>query len=267
MRYAPFGVSNIAWPGADLPDALAILRGAGCTAVEIAPFNVFRRWDGIADEAKRLRDLIERHGMVCSALQGILYNVPDVELFASEASRSRLQRHLEDVAALAGLLGAKACVFGAPKQRDPGDLPPDEAWTIAVAALRRFGPSFAQAGSTLAFEANARRYGCRFVTTTAEAVRLVAMADVPGIGVQIDTGTLFLEAEPPGVLSDAAPHAVHAHISEPDLQPPGGAVHAPIAAALRDSGYAGSLSVEMRQVEDWRAAVPAAAAFVRATYA
>jgi D-psicose/D-tagatose/L-ribulose 3-epimerase len=267
MRYAPFGISNIAWPPDVLEEALAMLPGIGCAAVEIAPFNVFKRWDDTAEAAKRLRDLIERHDLTCSALQGILYGVPDVALFESEASRARLEQHLDRVAALAGLLGAKACVFGAPRQRDPGNLPVAKAWDVAVATLRRVGPAFAAQGSALAFEANARHYGCRFVTTTAEAVRLVAEVGTPGIGLQIDTGTLLLEAEPPGVLAMAAPLAVHAHVSEPDLQPPGGANHAPIAAALRESGYMGSLSIEMKQVEDWRNAIPAAAAFVKAAYA
>ncbi len=267
MRYAPFGFSNIAWPGDALEEALAMLARIGCASVEIAPFNVFGRWDDIADDARRLRDTIERHGLVCSALQGILYGMPDVELFASETSRSRLQRHLESVAVLAGVLGAKACVFGAPKQRDPAGMPMSKAWSIAVAALRQVGPAFAAQGSALAFEANARHYGCRFVTTTAEAAALVAEVGTPGIGLQIDTGTLFLEAEPPGVLAVAAPLAVHAHVSEPDLQVPGAIDHSGIAAALGDSGYAGSLSVEMKRVEDWRSAIPAAARFTRAVYA
>ena len=267
MKYAPFGISNIAWPNDALDEALPLIAGLGCTCVEIAPFNVFGNWDHALAQAPRLRDEIERHGLTCSALQGILFQAPDVELFASEASRGRLHRHLDRVAALAGLLGAPACVFGAPKQRDPGDLPPAQAWNIAVAALRRAGPAFAAAGSAIAFEANARRYGCRFVTTTAAAARLVADVATPGIGLQIDTGTLLLEAEPPQVLTTAAPWAVHAHVSEADLQPPGAADHGPIAAALRDSHYTGSLSIEMRCVDDWRGAVAAAVRFVTKAYA
>lgn len=266
MKFASLAVSNIAWPAVDLPEALDLLRAHGCTAVEIAPFNVFGRWNGIAEDAKRLRAAIEDRELVCSALQGILYNVPGVALFGDAAARDRLQRHLDQVAALAGILGAKACVFGAPKQRDPGDLPPDHAWTMAVAALRRAGPAFAAAGSALAFEANAAVYACRFVTTTAEAIRLVASIDTPGIGLQIDTGTLFLEHEPPAILTQAASLALHAHVSEPNLQPPGQQDHAPIAAALHASGYTGSLSIEMRCVDDWRTAIPAAIAFAQATY-
>ena len=169
---------------------------------------------------------------------------------------------------VAGVLGARACVFGAPKQRDPGALDAEAAWEIALRALRRIGPAFDAAGSALAFEANARRYGCRFVTTTAEAIRLVEDVATPGVGLQIDTGTVFLEQEPADVLLRAAPLAVHAHVSEPDLRPVGGGEvdHAPLAAALKASGYNGSLSVEMRQTDDWAAAVTHAVSFVTTTY-
>jgi sugar phosphate isomerase/epimerase len=266
MRYTPFGVSNLAWPSSALEEALPILRRLGCDAIEIAPFAVFRRWGNVVDDVSRLRDLIERHGLVCSALQGILHGVTGAELFNSESCRTRLLRHLEYVADLAGLLGARACVFGAPRQRDPGDLSPGDAWKVAVETLRRIGPAFAARGTTLAFEPNAGRYGCRFVTTTEEAARLVIEVATPGIGLQIDTGTFFLEGESPTVLMFAAPIAVHAHISEPDLRPPGLADHGPIAASLRLSNYRGSLSMEMKQHDDWRTTMEAAIRFVQANY-
>lgn len=264
-----FGVSNLAWPPSALDEALALLAAQGCTAVEIAPWAVFGRWDNIAQDARRLRAQIESHGLVCAAMQGILFGAGDMALFGTEAQRAGLEAHLERVAALADLLGAGACVFGAPKQRDPGDLEAAAAWDIALSALRRIGPAFAAAGSALAFEANATRYACRFVTTTAEAARLVREAATPGIGLQIDTGTLFLESEDPAILVDVAPIAVHAHISEPELQPVGAHCldHAAIAGALRDSGYAGSVSIEMKAVDPWAPAVTQAIGFVRRVYA
>jgi D-psicose/D-tagatose/L-ribulose 3-epimerase len=262
------GISNIAWPAQALDEALDLVAQLGLAAVEIAPFNVFGRWEGIEDDARTLRRAIERRGLTCSALQGIVFNAPGVELFASEESRRRLARHLEAVARLAGILGARACVYGAPKQRDPGGLAPEDARGIAIDFLRSAGRSFAEQGTAIAFEANARRYGCRFVTTTQEAVELVQAVAAPGVGLQIDTGTLFLEQENPRVLTAAAPLAVHAHVSEPDLQPVGSGStdHAPIATALKESRYRGSLSIEMRNAEDWRGAVRRAAEFVTACY-
>lgn len=263
----PLAVSNLAWPAAALDEALGLLARLGCGAVEIAPFAVFGRWEGIADEARRVRERIEGHGLECVALQGILFGAEDVSLFGTGEQRGRLEAHLDHVAALAGLLGARACVFGAPKQRDPGGLSAEEAWEMALGGLRRIGPAFDAVGSALAFEANSSRYGCRFVTTTAEAIRLVQEASCPGVGLQIDTGTIFLEHEDPAVLLDAASLAVHAHVSEPGLQALGGVSHAAMATALRESQYGGVVSIEMKdEGGDWAGAVERAVGFVREVY-
>ncbi len=259
-------VSNIAWPGDALPEAIALAVELGLDGIELAPYNLFGGWDVAEDEVRAVRARIEDAGLACPAMQGILFNASGVSLFDSDESRRALGHQLRLVARMAGLLGAEACVFGAPKQRDPGDLPSDQAWTIARDFFRDIGSVFSNEGSSLAIEANARAYACRFLTTTAEAVRFVQDVATPGIGLQIDTGTLFLEAEDPAVLTAAAPIAVHAHVSEPQLQPVGTSDHGAIAAAFKASGYDGVLSIEMRAVDDWQAAVRHAVAFVRATY-
>ena len=260
-------LSNIGFPAADLDEALPLLQKLGLSGVEIAPYNVWGRWDVSDAEVDLLLHRLEAEGLECPALQGIVYNAGSAHLFASSDSRAALHDHLAVVARIAGRLGARACVFGAPRLRDPGALPEAEARTIAIDFLRGIGPIFAAEGSALAFEPNARQYACRFITTTAEAIDLVREVDAPGIGLQIDTGTIFLEHENPAVLTRAASLAAHAHISEPDLAPIGtsGVQHAPLAAALRE-GYAGSLSIEMKSVPHWRSAIPHAVAVAREFY-
>jgi sugar phosphate isomerase/epimerase len=169
---------------------------------------------------------------------------------------------------MAGRLGAKACVFGAPRLRDPGELAPEAARTIAVEFLSRIGPIFTAEGAVLAVEPNARRYACRFITNTAEAIDLLDDVNVSGVGLQIDTGTLFLEHEDPAILLRAMPYAVHAHVSEPDLAPVGSSQvdHRPLALAMRRGGYEGSLSIEMKSVSDWPSAIRRAVAFTREIY-
>jgi sugar phosphate isomerase/epimerase len=264
----PLAVSNLAWPADALDEGLALLARLGCGGVEIAPFAVFGRWDDIAEDARRLRDRIDGHGLECVALQGILFGADDVSMFGTGGQQSRLEQHLDHVASLAGILGARACVFGAPAQRDPGDISHAEAWDRALGGMRRIAPAFDAVESTIAFEPVAARYGCRFVTTTAEAVRFVSEGAVPGLQLQIDTGTLFQECENPDILLDAAAVAIHLHVSEPDLLVVGdqGMDHGPIATALLRSGYAGPISIEMRAVPDWRAAITRAIAFVQDVY-
>lgn len=261
-------VSNIAWPHQDFECALDLSRLLGLGGIEIAPYNVFRSWDVEDADVRALASRITDAGLVCPAMQGILFNAPGAALFDSDESRQALARHLEKVARIAGLLGATACVFGAPRQRDPGGLPPEAAFEIAVEFLKSIGPIFAAQGTSLAFEANARVYDCRFITTTAEAIDLVAAVDTPGISLQIDMGTLILEDEDPSILHSAAPFAAHAHVSEPQLRPIGSTDldHRPFASALRESGYSGFLSIEMRMVEDWQSALRTAVDLVRNTY-
>ena len=269
LMLAGLAASNIAWPHSSFAEALALLRKLGLSGVEIAPYNVFGTWDVSDDEVRSLGAQIRDAGLVCPSLQGILFNAPGAALFESEASRAILARHLERIAHMAGLLGATACVFGAPRQRDVGDLDRSTADQIAIEFLREIASAFADRGTALAFEANSRLYGCNFVTTTREAIDLVAAVDRPGIALQIDTGTIFLEGEDPLVLHDAAPLAAHAHVSEPNLQPLGSGEldHRPLASALRASGYSSFLSIEMRAVEQWEAALASAARLLQREYA
>jgi sugar phosphate isomerase/epimerase len=261
-------ISNIAWPQAADAEALAFIRNLGFTGVELAPGKSVPGWPEAPRDLAELRRMLADHGFTVAALQAVLFGMKDVELFASPDSRERLFDHLVKVARLAGELGASACVFGAPRQRDPGEFPPAEAEAIAIAFFTRLAPIFANEGTTLAFEANAARYGCRFVTRTSQAIDLVRRVDHPGFRVQIDTGTIFLEAEPPEVIAAAVPWTSHMHISEPDLAPTGttGVDHAPVAAQLAASGYSGWVSIEMKETPDWRESIRNASLHVAKRY-
>jgi sugar phosphate isomerase/epimerase len=261
-------LSNIAWPPDAHDEGIATLKSLDVTAVEIAPFNVFHTWDIGFDRVRDLRLRLDDAGITCPAMQGIVFNVTGAHLFRSAESRALLHAHLVTIARVAGVLGARACVFGAPKFRDPGGLQPEAAFASAAEFLRGIGPAFANEGSALAFEPNATAYACRFVTTTAEAIDLVCHVATPGIGLQIDTGTVFLEAEDPAVLTRAVPFAAHAHISEPALAPIGtsGLDHLPLACSLKAGGYEGSLSIEMKSTHGWREAIHNAVAFAREVY-
>lgn len=262
-------VSNIAWPREAQSRALDVLCELGVQGVEIAPLNVFAAWhDRIEAEALVLRVDLAARGLAVPALQGWLYGVEGAALFRGREATERFVAHCARVARLAGALGAGACVYGAPRSRNPGDMAPEAAHAEAVATLRRVAPLFADQGSALAFEPNARRYDCRFITTTPQAVDLVRAVDAPGIGLQIDTGTVFLEDADAAVLGDAAPVAVHMHVSEPGLDPLGttGLDHRPVADALSRSSYAGWISIEMRATPAWEDALRNAVALVRDIY-
>lgn len=262
-------ISNIAWPSEADREAVRLVAETGYAGIEIAPAKTFGGWQdlNLGAAAVYRRDL-GSFGLGVPALQGILFERPECTLFGSAEQRSNLRQHLGQVARLAGVLGAHACVFGAPKQRDPGTLATPEAEDIAVEFLRSVGPMFEREGSALAFEANAAIYGCRFVRHTAEAIALVQKVDHPGIRLQIDTGTILIDGDEPAILAAAVPVAAHFHASEAHMKPVGSRAsnHRALGEELRKAGYAGWKSVEMATVEDWRAGIRDAARLMADAY-
>jgi sugar phosphate isomerase/epimerase len=261
-------ISNIAWPSLAETEALVLARQAGFTGIEIAPAKSVAGWPDRPRDVLDLRRRIEAEGLSVAALQAILFGMTGVELFGPEATRQRLFDHFVMLARVAGQLGASACVYGAPRMRDPGQLEAAPALDRAVGFFKSVAPVFAAEGTCLAFEANAEIYGCRFITHTREAIELVRRVDHPGVRLQIDTGTVLINGEDDGVIAESVPWAAHFHVSERDLAPPGttGTRHESLAHALASTSYSGWVSIEMREVEDWRKALADSARFLETVY-
>lgn len=249
MRLA---VSNIAWPATEQAAVLPALRELGVTGVEVAPTKLFPDPSAVtAADADAARRWWADQGFAVVAAQALLFGKPDLTLFDSAETRERTLDYLGRVLATCGRLGAGACVFGSPKNRRRGDVPEVTARDTAVSFFRRLAAHAADAGTTVVMEANPPRYGADFVTRAAEAIGLVRAVDHPAFRLHLDTACMTLADDPVGATFDAGfPLLDHFHVSEPDLAPPaaGGAVdHAAFAAELKQRGYAGWVSLEMRE--------------------
>lgn len=244
-------VSSIGWePGLDdVVRALLVRRNIG--AVELTPLKYWPRVDavdaaGVADT----RAQWEGDGIVICALQGILFGLPQLQLFGTPEQRSALERHLVSTMRLAGALGAKVVVLGAPKNRLRGALSEEDAVAEAAPLLRRVAAVAVDYDAALCIEPNPPRYGGDFVRTSGEAMALVAAVDHPGFGLHLDAGALAIADEADDQIVRAARVARHFHVSEVDLVPIGdGTVdHARIAAVVQRGGYNGWCSIEMAPV-------------------
>jgi sugar phosphate isomerase/epimerase len=246
---ARLAVSNIAWEPHD-DDAIAeVLRREGVSGVEIAPTKWRARpFDATAEEIAEFRRSWEDRGLRIVSLQSLLFGRPDLQLFGTPGVRAALGDYLRRVIDFAAALGAHALVFGSPKNRQRDSLDIHEATDIAAAFFRDLGPHASVHGVALCIEANPPEYGCDFVTTTAEAVALCAMIDHPGIRVNADLGGMTLAGEDPRAsIRSARNFIAHVHASEAHLVELGASAdHGAAATALREIGYDGWVSVEMR---------------------
>lgn len=261
------GASNIAWPAEADTEAFAVLRANGVGCIEVAPSRVWPQWQNIAPQScrKHLADA----GFSISSLQAILFQKPDLRLFGSDSDRSELLDHLSMCGDLAANLGASVAVFGAPKNRDRGALADDEAFRVAAEFFARAGAEYASRGVVIGFEANPTNYGCNFATTAREAARLVRAVASPGFLLHLDTACMYLAGEDAAeLIRENSDILCHFHASEPNL----GTFQAPVAAhkaaadALRQTGYRGSVVLEMRPSDPPLPPLAEATAFLRETY-
>lgn len=241
--------SSLAWePGQDaLVRATLARRGVG--GIEVAPLKY---WPDAPDVPSAtlasFRHKWTQAGISIVALQGILFGLPELQLLGSPEQQAALERHLVAMCMLAGTLGARVVVFGAPRNRIRGDLTEAEAVARAAPLLYRVASEAHDVGVMLSLEPSPRMYGADFIRTTDEAMRLVEVVNHPGFGVHFDAGASAINAESDAVVLRALHAARHYHISEVDLLPLGSGTvdHHHLGAMIRAACYDHWLSIEMR---------------------
>jgi D-psicose/D-tagatose/L-ribulose 3-epimerase len=243
-------VSNIAWPAEVDEPALTLLGYAGITAIEVAPTRLWPDWIGASATraAEAARDLARRECGV-SSLQAILFGKPECRLFGSDNDRQLLFYHLALCADLAGGLGAKYIVFGAPKNRELNGVSEDDAFHIACEFFRPVGRYFRKRGLCLCLEPNPPEYGCQFAIDSSQAARLVRAVGSDGFGLHLDTGCMYLAGEDPiEAIRRHADILRHFHVSQPFLSSFENPVinHESVFEALDQVGYANWVTLEMR---------------------
>lgn len=263
-------VSNIAWPAAMDNAAYHLLAQQGIAGIEVAPTRVWPDWAGITSHTvAELKSAVAAEGLQISSLQAILFQKPELQLFAEGAAAQAFADHLRFCAELAAELGAKSVVFGAPKNRDRGSLSEDEAFDRAAAMFAPIAATYAAHGVALGLEANPAQYACNFVTHASTAARLVRAVASPGLRLHLDIACATMAGEDIATLvRDNADILTHFHASEAML----GAVgdnspeHSAAAQALRAADYQGWVAVEMRTQDDVAASLQKAAQFAVKTY-
>jgi sugar phosphate isomerase/epimerase len=240
-------VSNIAWDAADDDAIAAILRSEGVSAIEIAPTKWRERpTETSAAERAAYRQMWADRGLKIVSMQALLFGRPELQLFGD--TRAALADYLRGIIDLGADLGARAFVFGSPKNRVRGTLPPADAMPIAADFFRALGEHAAGRDAVVCIEANPPAYGCDFITTTAEAVELCRVVNHPGIAINADLGGMTMGGEPVcETIISAAKMIGHFHASEPQLAELGAqSDHAEAGRALASVGYEKWISIEMR---------------------
>jgi D-psicose/D-tagatose/L-ribulose 3-epimerase len=245
-------ISNIAWTEREEPAVAALLQRLGVRFVEIAPT---KKWDDLtkqvsAEEVAAYKDFWKGYGIEIVAFQSMLFKRPDLKIFESDNNRQATQEYLHKFIELAGDFGAGVMVFGSPRNRKRDNLSKKEATRLSIPFFEQLGGAASVYQTKFCIEPNAPQYDCDFITTAQEGIDLVKAVNNPGFRLHLDIACMTLAGDRVGdSIKSAADYLQHFHISSPMLEQVENRQdvnHVEAAAALRDIGYKGFTSIEMR---------------------
>ena len=250
LRSMKFGICNEIFQGWVLDDTFAYAARTGYDLVEIAPFTIARSVTDIsAADRVRIKDSAARAGIGISGLHWVLVQVEGLYLTSPDAAvRAKTGRYFVDLVECCADLGGTRIVVGSPKQRNILDgVAPEQAWVWATDVFRDAVKRAEDRGVVVCFEPLAPSE-TNFVNTAAEGIRFAEQFASPAMSVILDVKAMSSEDKPvPQIIRESAGKFQYFHANDRNLKGPGfGDVDfVPIAAALRDAGYDGTVSVEV----------------------
>ncbi len=250
-----FAICNEIYQDWKLEDSFAHAARLGYSGVEIAPFTLANAVTDIsAAERQRIRDLAARSKIQIVGLHWLLVKPEGLYLNHTDGNiRARTARYFVELVDCCADLGGTIMVVGSPKQRNVMEgISHQQAWDWTATTFRDAVKCAENRGVTICFEPLSPAE-TNFVNTAAEAVEFVKPFNSPAFKIILDVKAMCSEAKPmQQIIRESWPHFAHFHANDKNLKGPGfGDVDfKPIAAALREVGYNGYVSVEVFKFEE-----------------
>lgn len=241
---------NEAFGDTPFPDVCRVLKDAGYTGIEIAPFTLSET-PGSIDAARRveLASVMKSEGLEFAGLHWLMVSPPGLHVTTpDDALRERSWNHIRELIDLCADLGPNGVlVFGSPKQRSTtGGTSREEATQRYIEGLARVAPQAESRGVTILVEALPLNQS-DVVTDLAEAVDIVRAVASPAVATMFDTHNAVDETTAhPELVDRYYEYIRHVHVNETDGRHPGTGDYrfGPLFDVLERRGYRGWVSLE-----------------------
>lgn len=250
-----FAICNEIFKDWKLEDAFRFAARAGYAFVEIAPFTIARYVTDIsATERARIRTAATQAGIGISGLHWVLTQAEGMYLTHPDAeTRQHTAKYFVALVNCCADLGGTRVIVGSPKQRNLLEgVSYEQAWSFAAETFRAAVKHAEDRGVIICFEPLAPSE-TDFVNTAAEAIRFAEQFQSASMSILLDVKAMSAEEKPiPQIIRESAGRFQYFHANDSNLKGPGfGDVDfRPIAAALRDAKYDGTVSVEVFKFDE-----------------
>ncbi len=247
MKYA---ICNETFEGWEHGRVCATVARLGYQGLELAPFTLAPRiTDVSAAQRQQLRRQAEDCGLKIIGLHWLLAKTEGLQVTAAdEAVRQRTADYLVELARCCRDLGGDLMVFGSPGQRRiPAGHTRQQAVDNIVDTFRRAAPSIADAGVRLCLEPLSPPEA-DFINTCDEALEVLGKLGHKNFVLHLDVKAMSTEEViTPELITRHGKAAGHFHANDVNRRGPGfgDTDFVPIFRALKVSGYAGWVSVEV----------------------
>jgi len=250
-----FAICNEIFREWKLEDVFAYAAKLGYRGVEIAPFTIANSVTDIsANERRRIREAAASVGIQIAGIHWVLVKPEGLYINHPErAIRERTTRYFTELVNFCADIGGKVMVVGSPKQRNIiTGVSAEAAREWAAETFRKAVAQAEQRGIIICLEPLAPTE-TNFINTAREAIAFVQQQPSPNFKIILDVKAMCTESKSiPQVIRESWPHFAHFHANDKNLKGPGfGEVDfKPIAAALKEVGYSGFVSVEVFSFEE-----------------
>ncbi|HUR58420.1 MAG TPA: sugar phosphate isomerase/epimerase family protein [Opitutaceae bacterium] len=250
-----FGICNETFQNWKIDDIFSYCAKIGYDAVEVAPFTLAKYVTDIPPaERQRIRESAAKAGIAISGIHWVLVQAEGMYLTSPDvATRERTAKYFCDLVDFCADIGGKIIVVGSPKQRRllPG-VTTEQAWTWATDVFRPSVKLAEKRGVTICFEPLAP-VETNFINTAADGIRFTQQLGSRNFQVILDVKAMSSESKPiPQIIRESKGNFAYFHANDANMKGPGfGDVDfRPIAAALKEVGYNGYVSVEVFKYDE-----------------
>ncbi len=234
--------------------ACRVVKAAGFSGIEIAPFTLADDIDSISAEHRReLRRIIRSEGLAFVGLHWLLLAPKWLHVTTADSQlRKKSWDYFPKIIDLCADLGENGVmIFGSPKQRGSQGNSKAEATRLFRDGLASVAPHAAERGVTILIEALPSK-DTDVVNTLGEAVQMVREINQPAIRTMFDFHNTIDETEPlDRLVRENFAFIRHVHINEMDGRYPGTGKFdfLPVLQVLADLRYDHWISLE---VFEWK---------------